>query len=199
MAEVLVHVNPEKYGPYMTIEHGKKVMYVQLLKALYGTLQAALLFWQNLSSFLIDNLGFVSNQYDSCVVNKYINGKQCTIAWHVDDLKISHVDPAVVEDMIASWCSTTAFHLYLSFLLTPFVFFTNLYHFKMELLGSAQGVVIFFKQRIPRASKSLTPKNNGTPYLFFPSSIINPTYCHKTRNPRGCGICIASYRIFNLP
>jgi len=76
------------------------VMYVQLLKALYGTLQAALLFWQNLSSFLIDNLGFVSNRYDSCVVNKYINGKQCTIAWHVDDLKISHVDPAVVEDII---------------------------------------------------------------------------------------------------
>ena len=61
MAELLVRVNPEKYGPYMTIEHGKKVMYVQLLKALYGTLQAALLFWQNLSSFLIDNLGFVSN------------------------------------------------------------------------------------------------------------------------------------------
>jgi len=45
----------------MTIKHGKKVIYVQLLKALYGTLQAALLFWQNLSSFLIDNLGFVPN------------------------------------------------------------------------------------------------------------------------------------------
>ncbi len=52
MAELHVHVNPDKYGPYMTIKHGKKVMYVQLLKALYGTLQAALLFWQNLSSFL---------------------------------------------------------------------------------------------------------------------------------------------------
>jgi len=75
MAELLVHVNPDKYGPYMTIEHGKKVMYVQLLKVLYGSLQAALLFWQNLSSFLIDNLGFVSNWYDSCVVNKDINGK----------------------------------------------------------------------------------------------------------------------------
>jgi len=45
MAELLVCVNPDKYGPYMTIEHGKKVVYVQLLKALYGTLQAALLFW----------------------------------------------------------------------------------------------------------------------------------------------------------
>jgi hypothetical protein len=29
------------------------------------------------------------------VANKIINGKQCTIVWHVDDLKISHVDPKV--------------------------------------------------------------------------------------------------------
>ncbi|KAI2512927.1 Reverse transcriptase (RNA-dependent DNA polymerase) [Fragilaria crotonensis] len=29
-----------------------------------------------------------------------INGKQCTILWHVDDLKISHVDPKVVDDVI---------------------------------------------------------------------------------------------------
>ena len=26
------------------------------------------------------------------MVNKIINGSQCTISWHVDDLKISHVD-----------------------------------------------------------------------------------------------------------
>jgi hypothetical protein len=29
-----------------------------------------------------------------------INGKQCTILWHVDDLKISHVDEDVVTDVI---------------------------------------------------------------------------------------------------
>jgi len=28
------------------------------------------------------------------------NGKQCIIIWHVDDLKISHVDPKVVNDVI---------------------------------------------------------------------------------------------------
>ena len=31
---------------------------------------------------------------------KFINGKQCTIGWHVDDLKISHVDEEVVEEII---------------------------------------------------------------------------------------------------
>ena len=34
------------------------------------------------------------------MANKTVNGKKCTILWHVDDLKISHVDPDVVTDMI---------------------------------------------------------------------------------------------------
>jgi hypothetical protein len=34
------------------------------------------------------------------VANKIIDGKQCTIIWHVDDLKISHVEPNVVNDII---------------------------------------------------------------------------------------------------
>ena len=29
-----------------------------------------------------------------------IDGKQCTIVWHVDDLKISHIDPEAVTTMI---------------------------------------------------------------------------------------------------
>ena len=34
-------------------------------------------------------------------VNKMVDGKQCTILWHVDDLKISHhVSPEVVNDII---------------------------------------------------------------------------------------------------
>ena len=34
------------------------------------------------------------------MVNKTINGKQCTILWHVDDLKISHVDSKVVDSVL---------------------------------------------------------------------------------------------------
>jgi len=93
MADLLVRVNPSKYGSYVVTKAGCHVIYLLLRKALYGTLQAALLFWRNLSSFLVDELGFRINPYDSCVANKVINGKQCTIGWHVDDLKISHVDP----------------------------------------------------------------------------------------------------------
>jgi hypothetical protein len=43
-------------------------MYVKLKKALYGTLQASLLFWKNLSKSLHE-WGFETNPYDVCVVN----------------------------------------------------------------------------------------------------------------------------------
>ena len=45
-------------------------------------------------------LGFVLNRYDCCVANKKIKGSQCTITWYVDDLKISHRDIKVVEEVI---------------------------------------------------------------------------------------------------
>ena len=45
-------------------------------------------------------MGFELNTHDPCVANKIINGQQCTIAWYVDDNKISHVDSAVVDQLI---------------------------------------------------------------------------------------------------
>ena len=69
--------------------------------ALYGTLKAALLFWKKLTASL-KLRGFVINPYDWCIANKDIDGKQCTIVWHVDDLKISHVNSRVVDEIITS-------------------------------------------------------------------------------------------------
>ena len=100
MVDLLLEIDAEMYGPYVVYEGNEKVMYVELLKALYGTMRAARLFWEKLSAKLLEQ-GFVPNPYDSCVVNKMINGKQCTIIWHVDDLKISHVDSKVVDQIIA--------------------------------------------------------------------------------------------------
>ena len=75
------------------------MLYVELLKALYGTLRAARLFWERLSKQLVA-WGFEINPYDSCVANKSINGKQCSVVWHVDDLKISHAETHGVDDFI---------------------------------------------------------------------------------------------------
>ena len=34
-------------------------------------------------------------------MNNIIDNKQCTVLWHVYDLKTSHVDPAVVSSVLA--------------------------------------------------------------------------------------------------
>ena len=99
MVDKLLEIDFEMYSPFVVYEGKVKCLYVELLKALYGTLRAARLFWEKLSGKLLE-WGFVPNPYDSCVMNKMINGKQCTIGWHVDDLKISHVDPKVVDHVI---------------------------------------------------------------------------------------------------
>ena len=41
---------------------------------------------------------FEVNPYGACVANRMVNGKQHTVAWNVDDLKSSHVDPKVNSD-----------------------------------------------------------------------------------------------------
>ena len=100
MVTLLLEIDHEMYKDYVVVEKGEQVMYMELLKALYGTLRAARLFWQKLSKQLIDEWGFVPNKYDDCVVNKLVNGQQMTVVWHVDDLKVSHVDRTEVEKFV---------------------------------------------------------------------------------------------------
>jgi len=96
-AKLIVKLEPKIYRKYVWHDKkGKPMLYVQLKKALYGTLQVSLLFWELLSNKLT-GWGFKINPYDHCVANKIVNGKQCTIIWHVDDLKISHMDNDIVE------------------------------------------------------------------------------------------------------
>jgi hypothetical protein len=99
LAQLLTKVDPKLYTKFISKENGKDVMYVRLAKALYGMLQAVLLFWKDLTGYL-QELGFALNPYDNCVANKTINGTQCTILWHADDLKVSHVNQAVLENII---------------------------------------------------------------------------------------------------
>ena len=100
MVILLLEIDHEMYKDYVIIEKGERVMYMELLKALYGTLRAARLFWQKLSKQLIDEWGFIPNKYDDCVVNKMVNGQQMTVIWHIDDLKVSHMDTTEVEKFV---------------------------------------------------------------------------------------------------
>ncbi len=46
------------------------------------------------------------NPYNLCVTNKTVNGTQMTVCWHVDDLKVSHVNPKEVTKF-GEWLSKT--------------------------------------------------------------------------------------------
>ena len=96
--DIMCKVNPE-YKKYIRYKKGVKVLYLRVLRAIYGCLKSALL-WYNLYSSTLQKMGFVLNPYDLCVANNMIDGSQCTIAFYVDDNKISHKNPAVVKKVI---------------------------------------------------------------------------------------------------
>ena len=68
-------------------KNGEPMLYVQLLKAVYGLLRSALLFYKKLRAQL-EKMGFEINPYDPCVANKTVGDSQMTVTWHVDDLKV---------------------------------------------------------------------------------------------------------------
>jgi hypothetical protein len=97
---MMVKVSLGTYKKYLhTKKKGKKLLYVKLNKALYGCLRSTLLFYRKLKKELIDDV-FVINTHDACVANKLVEGIQITITWHVDDLKISHVNPDRGTDLL---------------------------------------------------------------------------------------------------
>jgi hypothetical protein len=72
MVDMLCQINPKLYTPYVTTEKGKKVLYMEASKAIYGMVDSAFLFWLYLSSHLAEH-GFEMNPYDVCCMNKEIN------------------------------------------------------------------------------------------------------------------------------
>jgi hypothetical protein len=96
----MVKAAPNIYRKYITLDaNNQPILYVKLQKALYGCLRSALLFYEKLVGDL-KSQGFELNPYDPCVANKIINGHQFTLAWHVDDIQMSHKHPDEVSKVI---------------------------------------------------------------------------------------------------
>jgi hypothetical protein len=81
------------------------ILYIKMQKAMYGLLRSALLFYRKLIVHL-KNAGFKLNPYNPCVANKTIISTQMTICWHMDDLKVSHIDPQEITKF-GNWLSVT--------------------------------------------------------------------------------------------
>jgi hypothetical protein len=99
MVGMICEIRPEYKKLIKTTKSGRKWLFGKVTKAIYGTLLGARLFYDKLRAFL-ESIKFVVNDYDECTFNKMIDGKQCTIQFHVDDLKISHVKQSVLNDVI---------------------------------------------------------------------------------------------------
>ena len=98
---MLVQVDPQLYGSHVVYERGRKVIYVQVMKAIYGMLTASLLWYQKFRKDL-EGIGFVFNNYDACIANREKNGSQHTIRFHVDDIMSCHMNP-IVNDKFSQW------------------------------------------------------------------------------------------------
>jgi hypothetical protein len=93
LAKLRVQVTPNLYRKYIKVNrHGIAILYVKMQKAIYGLLRSAFLFCMKLVADL-ESIGSMLNLHDPCVANKVINGNQMTVCWHVNDLKVSHIDP----------------------------------------------------------------------------------------------------------
>ena len=49
---------------------------------------------------ILKDTEFQLSPYGMCVANKHLNRKQCTIAWYLDEKKLSHVEHDVIDDVI---------------------------------------------------------------------------------------------------
>ncbi len=103
LAKLMVQVNLQLYQKFVIHDkNNQALLYVKLSKAIYGLLKSALLFYRKFVKDLKNyETPFTINPYDPCIVNAMINGKQMTKTWHINDLKVSHVNPFQITKFAA--------------------------------------------------------------------------------------------------
>ena len=87
LVDALFEIAPEVYVPYVTEDKKvNKVLIVCCKNAIYRTMVASLLYYRKFCETLFRCV-FELNQYDTCVSNRKVDGKQQTLCWHVDNFK----------------------------------------------------------------------------------------------------------------
>ena len=97
-ADIMCDVNLE-LKEHISYEKVRKVLYMLLLKALYGCMEYNIL-WYYLYNNTLKGMAFKLNLYDICVANNVANMEQCTLCWYVDNNKVSHMEDKVNTDIV---------------------------------------------------------------------------------------------------
>ena len=96
LTSILVAIEPE-YAQYVQ-PNGTCV--VKLSKALYGCIESARIWYDQISAKLND-MGYVKNPYDMCIFNKIENDNtQTTICLYVDDMFITSSNEIKIDDLV---------------------------------------------------------------------------------------------------
>ena len=103
LVDWLLEIDTHAYNSFVVMEKGEKVLYLHVIKAIYGMLEASLMWYRKLRRDL-EEKGFQFNGYDPCVANRIVNKVQHTIRFHVDDIMSSHKD-AAINDEFAQWAN----------------------------------------------------------------------------------------------
>ena len=99
MADVPTDTAPEVHKDCTEKDSkGNTVSHLECANVICGTLMAASLFCEQFKEN-IERAGFAINPHDRCVANKMVNGEQCTMPWHVDDFKASHMEDEVPDEL----------------------------------------------------------------------------------------------------
>ena len=86
-------------GKYKRYQDGRGCITVLLDRALYGCVESAALWYENLRDSM-SHLGYTANPYDICVFNRTNDeGVQCTATVHVDDLLIVSTDRTMIDQL----------------------------------------------------------------------------------------------------
>jgi Reverse transcriptase (RNA-dependent DNA polymerase) len=94
ISDIIVELD-QQYEGY---RDSKWSIVVQLDRALYGCVESASLWYENLRTTMT-GLGYERNPYDNCVFNKTENGVQCTATVNVDDLLIISKSSEMIESL----------------------------------------------------------------------------------------------------
>ena len=81
VVEFLLKIAPQTSAGYVVYERSKKTLYLVVLSAIYGMLEAPMLFYKKLRGDL-EAIGFAFNPYEPCVCNRIIRGSQHTVRFH---------------------------------------------------------------------------------------------------------------------
>ena len=69
LVDMLVNIDPGTYAPFVTYERGEKILYCNALRAIYGMLISAIMFYKKWKNDLI-KIGYEINPCDPCVAKQ---------------------------------------------------------------------------------------------------------------------------------